>query len=200
MVDFMYICTRWLKYILINLKIKWWLILVAKTAPYFIVVYTLFLLRFFCKGGIILSIKEKYMILEEINKANVQAFKDKNTLVKDVISVIKARAKLLEVDKRVKGEVLTDADVATLIQKLIKEYEEAVENYKKVNNMQEAEYIEKQIEFCKGFLPKTLSKEEIKDIIMGMEDKSVPTVMKHFKANYAGRVDMREVQEVLKTL
>lgn len=140
------------------------------------------------------------MILEEINKANVQAFKDKNTLVKDVISVIKARAKLLEVDKRVKGEVLTDADVATLIQKLIKEYEEAVENYKKVNNMQEAEYIEKQIEFCKGFLPKTLSKEEIKDIIMGMEDKSVPTVMKHFKANYAGAVDMREVQEVLKTL
>ena len=88
------------------------------------------------------------MILEEINKANVQAFKDKNTLVKDVISVIKARAKLLEVDKRVKGEVLNDADVATLIQKLIKEYEEAVENYKKVNNMQEAEYIEKQIEFC----------------------------------------------------
>ena len=73
-------------------------------------------------------------------------------------------------------------------------------NYKKVNNMQEAEYIVKQIEFCKGFLPKTLSKEEIKDIIMGMEDKSVPTVMKHFKANYAGRVDMREVQEVLKTL
>lgn len=140
------------------------------------------------------------MILEEINKANVQAFKDKNALVKDVISVIKARAKLLEVDKRVKGEVLTDADVAILIQKLIKEYEESVENYKKVNNLAEVEYIEKQIDFCKGFLPKTLSKEEIKNVILGLDDKSIPSVMKHFKTNYAGGVDMREVQEVLKSL
>ena len=140
------------------------------------------------------------MILEEINKANVQAFKDKNALVKDVISVIKSRAKLLEVEKRVKGETLADADMANLIQKLIKELAEAVENYKKVNNIEEVEYIQKQIDFCKGFLPKTLSKEEIKTIILSLEDRSVPTVMKHFKANYAGAVDMRDVQEVLKSL
>ena len=140
------------------------------------------------------------MILEEINKANVQAFKDKNALAKEVISVIKARAKLLEVDKRVKGELLSDADVATLIQKLIKEYEESVENYKKVNNCAEVERIEKQIEFCKGFLPKALTADEIKNIILGLEDKSVPAVMKHFKANYAGAVDMRDVQTVLKSL
>lgn len=140
------------------------------------------------------------MILEEINKANIQAFKEKNTLVKDVVSVIKSRAKLLEVEKRVKGEALTDADMATLIQKLIKEYEESVENYKKVNNMTEVEYIEKQIAFCKTFLPKALSCEEIKAIIMSLDDKSVPFVMKHFKANYAGAVDMRDVQQVLKTL
>lgn len=140
------------------------------------------------------------MILEEINKANVQAFKDKNALVKDVVSVIKSRAKLLEVDKRVKGEALTDADVATLIQKLIKEYDEAIENYKKVNNIAEVEYVQKQIDFCKTFLPKTLSVDEIKTIILSLSDKSVPTVMKHFKANYAGAVDMRDVQQVLKTL
>ena len=60
--------------------------------------------------------------------------------------------------------------------------------------------MEKQIEFCKTFLPKTLSKEEIKNIILSLEDKTVPTVMKHFKANYNGAVDMREVQEVLKNI
>lgn len=140
------------------------------------------------------------MILEEINKANVQAFKEKNALVKDIISVIKSRAKLLEVEKRTKGEVVTDADMANLIQKLIKELAEAVENYQKVNNTQEVENLQKQIEFCKAFLPKTLSKDEIKTIILGLEDKSVPSVMKHFKANYAGAVDMREVQEVLKSI
>lgn len=140
------------------------------------------------------------MILEEINKANIQAFKEKNALVKDIISVIKSRAKLLEVEKRTKNEQVTDADMANLIQKLIKELAEAIENYKKVNNLTEVENIEKQIDFCKGFLPKTLDKEEIKNIILSLEDKTIPAVMKHFKANYAGSVDMREVQEVLKSI
>lgn len=140
------------------------------------------------------------MILEEINKANIQAFKEKNALVKDIISVIKSRAKLLEVEKRTKNEQVTDADMANLIQKLIKELAEAIENYKKVNNLTEVENIEKQIDFCKGFLPKTLDKEEIKNIILSLDDKTIPAVMKHFKANYAGSVDMREVQEVLKSI
>ena len=140
------------------------------------------------------------MIIDEINKANVQAFKEKNTLVKDIISIIKSRAKLIEVDKRVKGEQLTDNDVMQLIQKLIKELEEQKENYLKVNNVSEVENLAKQIEFCKTYLPKALTKEEIKNIILSLEDRSIPSVMKHFKQNYTGSCDMKEVQEVLKSL
>lgn len=140
------------------------------------------------------------MILDDINKANVVAFKEKNTAVKDVISVIKSRAKLLEVEKRTTGGVLEDGDVLKLIQKLIKELEEAVENYKKVGNEAEVETLEKQIAFLSGYLPKALSKEEIRNIIMSLEDKSIPAVMKHFKVNYAGACDMRDVQEVLKQI
>ena len=140
------------------------------------------------------------MLLEEINKANVQAFKEKNTLAKDVISIIKSRIKLVEVDKRTKNEQITDADIMQIIQKLIKERAEGQENYKKVNNEQEVDNLEQQIIFCKNFLPKALSKDEIKEIILNMEDKTIPSVMKHFKANYAGQVDMKEVQDVLKSL
>ena len=43
-----------------------------------------------------------------------------------------------------------------------------------------------------------LTREEIKEIILTLPDKTVPTVMKHFKANFNGQVDMRLVQEVLK--
>ena len=140
------------------------------------------------------------MIIDEINKANVQAFKERNTVVKDVISVIKSRVKLLEVEKRTTGAELKDADVVQLIQKLIKELSEAIENYKKVNNTIEVENLEKQIVFCQGYLPKALSKDEIKNIILSLDDKSIPNVMKHFKNNYAGACDMRDVQEVLKSL
>ena len=140
------------------------------------------------------------MILDEINKANVVAFKEKNAVIKDVISVIKSRAKLLEVEKRTKNETLTDADMATLIQKLIKELTEAKENYLKVGNDVEVKNLEEQIAFCEKFLPKKLTTEEVKNIILSLDDKSVPSVMKYFKTNYAGAVDMRDVQEVLKSL
>ena len=140
------------------------------------------------------------MILDEINKANVVAFKEKNTVVKDIISVIKSRAKLLEVEKRTKNEELTDADMSTIITKLIKELLEAKENYIKVGNDQEVENLTKQVEFCEKFLPKKLSLQEIKNVILSLDDKSIPNVMKHFKLNYAGAVDMKEVQDVLKSL
>lgn len=140
------------------------------------------------------------MILEEINKANVVAFKEKNAVIKDVISVIKSRAKLLEVEKRASMQEITDGDVANLIQKLIKELAEAQENYNKVGNTAEVDNLAKQIEFCKKYLPKKLDVNEIKAVIITLDDKSVPNVMKYFKTNYAGAVDMREVQEVLKTM
>lgn len=45
-----------------------------------------------------------------------------------------------------------------------------------------------------------MTAEEIKAEILTLDDKSVPSVMKHFKANFAGKCDMREVQAVLKSL
>ena len=82
--------------------------------------------------------------------------------------------------------------------KTVKELTDECENYKKVNNMAEVENITKQIEIVKTYLPKMLSLEEIEQIIAPMPDKSVPTVMKKFKAEYAGKVDMKDVQIVLK--
>ena len=90
--------------------------------------------------------------------------------------------------------------MVSLLQKLIKELQEAVENYKKVNNEQEIAVLNEQIAFCEGFLPKMMSLDEIKTIILAMEDKSIPSVMKHFKANFAGQVNMADVQTVLKNI
>ena len=43
-----------------------------------------------------------------------------------------------------------------------------------------------------------LSEDEIYDIISKQEDKSIPAIMKFFKANYAGKVEMNKVSMVLK--
>ena len=45
-----------------------------------------------------------------------------------------------------------------------------------------------------------LSEEEIKNIIMTLEDKQIGSVMRYFKTNYNGQVDMKLIGEVLKTI
>ena len=45
-----------------------------------------------------------------------------------------------------------------------------------------------------------MSAEEIKNVILSLDDKSIPAVMRHFKANFAGKCDMRLVSEVLKEI
>lgn len=140
------------------------------------------------------------MILDEINKANIEALKNKDEVAKTILSIVKNKFKLAEIEKRTKNEELNDSDCVQILQKTLKELSEEKENYLKVNNNLEAENIQKQADVISKFLPQMMSKDEIKNIINGLEDKSVPSVMKHFKLNYAGKVDMKDVNEVLRSL
>ena len=138
------------------------------------------------------------MIEEQIKKANIQAMKDKDAVARAFYSVLMNKIMLEKINKREKGEELTDADISNIIQKMIKELGDEKDNYAKAGNLEEVAHIEKQIELAKGYLPKMMSREEIKAEIAKMPDKTIPVVMKHFKANFNGQVDMRLVQEVLK--
>ena len=140
------------------------------------------------------------MIVEEINKANITALKNKDEIAKTILSIVKNKFKLAEIEKRTKGEELVDSDCIQILQKTIKELSEEKENYLKVNNTVEADNIQKQADVISVFIPKMMSKEEIKNIIESLDDKSIPGVMKHFKLNYAGKVEMKDVNEVLRSL
>ena len=138
------------------------------------------------------------MILDEIKKANTQAIKDKNSNARAIYSVVMTKAMLESVKKREKGEELQDSDMVQILQKSIKELTDEAESYVKAGNSAEAEKIEEQKRIISAYLPRMLSKEEIHSIIFSLEDKSVPFVMKHFKSNYLGKVDMSLVSQVLK--
>lgn len=140
------------------------------------------------------------MIIEEIKKANIEAMRNKNTNLRTIYSVIINKYMQLEINARTTGQKIEDADVVKLIVKTIKELDEECENYQKVNNMEEVNNIKAQREAISKYLPEMLSKEKIKEIIMTLEDKTVPSVMRHFKTNYNGQCDMKDVSEVLKSL
>ena len=140
------------------------------------------------------------MLYDQIKKAHVEDMKSKDAVARSIYSVVLNKLMLEVIKKREKGQEIDDADVSNILQKTIKELSEEKENYAKVGNKDEVEKINTQIAIIEKFLPKMLSKEEIADIIKSLEDKSIPAVMKHFKANYNGKCDMRLVQEVLRSL
>lgn len=140
------------------------------------------------------------MIVDEIKKANIEALKNHDSNLRSIYSVLMNKIMLANINARASESELTDVDVIKIIQKTIKELDEEAENYKKVGNAEETEKILLQRKALEKYLPTMLSKEKIKEIIVGLDDKTVPSVMRHFKTNYAGQCDMKEVSEVLKSL
>lgn len=143
---------------------------------------------------------EVKMLVQQLKEANVNALRNHDTTARSVLSVILNKVKLAEIDKRTEGKELVDADVVAILQKTVKELTEERQAFKKANRPETVATLTQQIDFVSGFLPKMMSSDEIRAEIDKLDDKSVGSVMKHFKANFAGKVDMRDVQLVLKSL
>ncbi|MBQ0017345.1 MAG: GatB/YqeY domain-containing protein [Clostridiales bacterium] len=140
------------------------------------------------------------MLIDEIKKAKIEAMKARDEATKVALAIVENKYMLFNIENKAKGVDTTDADVVAILQKTIKELTEEAENYKKVNHLEDEQAVLAQRSAVEKFLPKMMSKDEIKAEIMKLDDKSIPTVMKYFKANFAGKCDMRDVQEVLKSL
>lgn len=138
------------------------------------------------------------MILDDIKKANMVALKEKNQTARNIYSIVMTKAMLETVKKREKNEELTDADMVAILQKTIKELTDEAESYKTAGKPEQAQEIASQKAVIEKYLPKMLDEEEIYNIIANQEDKTIPSIMKFFKANYAGKVDMSKVSAVLK--
>lgn len=140
------------------------------------------------------------MLDEEIKKARIQAMKDRDRSSSDVLSVVMNKIMLAKIDKREKGQELTDADVVSILQKTEKELYDEKESFEKAGRPEKVAELDVQISAVKKFIPAMMSEEEIKDIIMALPDKSIGSVMKHFKTNYAGKCDMKLVGDVFKKI
>ena len=140
------------------------------------------------------------MLLEELKKANIEAMKNKDKDARSALSVVLSKCQLLGVELKAKGEKLKDTDVLQIIQKTLKELGDEKVDYLKVNNQERVESISQQEIILKKYLPQQMTKEEILAEIDKLEDKSIPNIMKHFKANFLGKVDMSLVNQIARGL
>lgn len=140
------------------------------------------------------------MLINELQKANIQAMKDKDHNKRSILSVVLTKCKLQEVELRSKGLEMEDSKVLEVIQKSLKELSDEKQGYIQVGNKERVKTIEEQENILKAYLPAQLGEAEIREIISKLEDKSIPSIMKHFKTNYAGQVDMSLVSQIARSL
>jgi len=140
------------------------------------------------------------MLLDQLKKASIQALKDRDVNARSVLSILLNKVKNAEIEKRSKGQELTDADVVSILQKAKKELEEERLAFQNAGRAETVEVLTYQIAYLEQYMPKMMSDDEIKAEITKLDDKSIPNVMKHFKANFQGKCDMKQVQQVLKSM
>lgn len=139
------------------------------------------------------------MLIDQIKKENIQALKERDNNKRVILSILITKYNNAEIEMRSKGKEMTDAHTVSIIQKTVKELDDEAKSYMAANRYEKASEIASQMAVIHNYLPKQLSEEEIKNIINKLEDKSIPGVMKYFKINYNGQVDMSLVSKIART-
>ena len=136
------------------------------------------------------------MLINELEQANIAALKARDQVTRAVLSVVINRYRMNAIELKSQGKEATDADLIKIISKVIKELDEEKEGNIKTGRLEEAKAIDQQKAVIEKYLPKMMSEDEIRAVIAKLEDKSIPSVMKYFKANYDGQVDMALVSKI----
>ena len=141
---------------------------------------------------------------EKLNEDLKQAMRDKEVVKRDSIRAINTMIKQVEVDER---RVLDDAEVIKLIQRGIKQREEAISQYRAASRDDLVQKEQEQVDVFMLYLPKQLSNEELEN---GMKEivsevgatslKDMGKVMGVASKKFAGVADGKRINEMVKKL
>lgn len=137
--------------------------------------------------------------LIDLKKEKMQALKAHDSTKGAILGVLISAYQKNEIEKKAKGQEMTDADMVSVLNHALKELQDEKSMYESGNRLDEVKKTEAQMEVVKGYLPTMMSEEEIKNVIDGLEDKSIKSVMVEFKTKYAGKADMGLVSRIAKS-
>ena len=140
------------------------------------------------------------MDLMQLKKEKMLAMKDKDKNKVAALEAVISKVMLETINLRAKGKELTEADIIAVCQKVDRELEEEEAANRQAGRVEAAQDLAAQRVVVQAYLPKMMTDDEIRQVILSLEDRSTPNVMKHFKTQYAGQVDLRKVATILKEL
>ncbi|MBC25331.1 MAG: glutamyl-tRNA amidotransferase [Rhodobiaceae bacterium] len=143
----------------------------------------------------------KDTINSELKISMLSSNKDKTSTLRLILAAIKDR----EIAAREKKQDIDDAIVMDVLSKMVKQRLESADIYKKNNRLELAAKEELEIEVIKEFLPKQLTEQEIKEIILKLIEETnsssirdMGNIMGTLKSKYAGQLDFALAGKLLK--
>jgi uncharacterized protein len=146
------------------------------------------------------------MLRDDINKALTEAMKAKDERKVSTLRMINSSLKNADIEARGGGkQPLGDAELLSLMQKMIKQRQESVELYKKGNRADLVKQEEEEIAIISGYLPKQMSDAEMAAAIDAAVKETGATSMKDMgkvigalRGQYAGQMDMGKASAAVK--
>ena len=146
------------------------------------------------------------MLRDDINNAVKEAMKAKAERKLSTLRMVNSTIKNADIAARGEGKPpLGDADILSVLQKMIKQRQELVELYDKGGRAELAAQEREEIEIISAYLPKQMSEADVKAAIAsaisetgaaGMKDMG--KVVGVLKAKYAGQMDFGKASGLVK--
>ena len=147
------------------------------------------------------------MLRDDINNAVKEAMKAKEERKLSTLRMVNSTIKNADIDARGQGKPpLSDGDLLGVLQKMIKQRQEAVELYDKGGRAELAAAEREEIAVISAYLPKQMSDDEVKAAIAaavtetgaaGMKDMG--KVIAVLRGKYAGQMDFGKASGLVKT-
>ena len=145
----------------------------------------------------------KDTINSELKISMLSSNKDKTSTLRLILAAIKDR----EIAAREKKQDIDDAIVMDVLSKMVKQRLESADIYKKNNRLELAAKEELEIEVIREFLPKQLTEQEIKEIILKLIEETnsssirdMGKIMGELKKQHADEIDFAKAGALLKQL
>jgi len=147
------------------------------------------------------------MLRDDINNALKEAMKAKSERTVSTLRMVNATLKNADIEARGAAKpALGDADVLSILQKMIKQRQESVELYRKGGRDDLVQQEQQEIDIIAGYLPRQMSDDELKAAIAAIVKetgaasiKDMGRVMAALKERYAGQIDFAKAGGLVKS-
>lgn len=144
------------------------------------------------------------MLKEKLMDELKLAMKEKDEIRKNTVQMVRAAILQIEKDKGIKVE---DEKIVEIIAKEVKVKKDALKDFEKADRKDLIDQTKEEISVLEKYLPKQLTKDEIREIVKNVIEetgatsiKEMGVVMKEAKAKIGAGADGRTINEIVKEL